>query len=1517
MTDLTTKLEVLSKQRQEALLECYLGAVAARDGDTNVLASAADLDAYHLFDHHVGTAPKTSAVGEMIASLQRYIHGIYSGDEPGFGQDFDEREVETWRQWESRYAIWAGAEKLQSYPENYIDPELRIVKTQFYEQLEGDLAQGRLNTERAQSSVLSYLEKFEDVADIDVLNGYIDGPFVLSDSTVYQADYYLLGRKRAGNKYYWRKAAIVLGEGQTRVPPSAWSEWEPIEAGIGDATNVRLTFFGNRLYVFWVSRSSLNEIGGSEGLNWDLFDIRFSYRSLGGTWFPPFTVDTVMLERESVAPSKHYRRARAEDGRNRLLAVVSDSGITKEAKQMVLGVILSPTVGESTTCYYAWDELLNRIDLVDKELAHIDRLLEQYSKEEPDKGPSYLQRRLPLLGEDGDYKGWAVESIRVKSNEHPSGLTRYLHLGAMNIAGKQLFITVGSVQKLHGKWISHSRARVHSFLVPNYPFIDIDISLHDPSPVDAGHSAYYTIVIDFSSGKYTSPARIEFLNEQGATGHVVTFDGGQAIVATTIPALNSDGSYRDIFRQMVNLSDDDYSIHGTWLKITNNSNSNFKINKKFSRRGTLAVVPFAMPIWVGEDKAPAGELRQFQFNGAALHLNLIPLTGNPQIVAIGLGEYTDGTWSQGYQEYEVRLKAPLLNGPRLVWGPESAQAQAGQFLDFGVEFGADKTVEAIRLNTTFGRELVERAALSIENLLSWDSQHTEEPPRPGADKPEFLDFHGANGRYFWEVFFHLPHLIAVRLRREMSYEDALGWLHYLFDPSARINPGRVETTAYWRSRPLLMEGDPSFEVASPADPDAIAYSSPIHYRKRIFRDYVETLIEWGDWLYRQLTRDSLTEAKMLYLRASRMMGPAPDVRGASNWTPKTLSELESARNLECFDALAPLLSVDTLINLPLKSGHALLAPLLDHPDFRPEINRDLLDVWETLEARLHNLRHYLTLDGKPIDLPLYDTPINPKDLMRAQAGGGGFNLRDILTPPIVPPYRFMAILPRAQQAVQTLCRFGDQLRQYIEQADRCEQETLQQEHLIEMGDFSRELQIELMRHAEAIWEALEASRQAIVERETYYEGLIEKDLNKDEIEVVVNLNHSKTGALTSGVASTFGHAAETFANIVGVATGGMKYGGPHHSIAAAASTYSQSESLYSGLHDRYGSQQRLRQEWNFQQKAATAERAALDQQLQAQAIQIGASVVSLNQQVRAIEQAREMYAFLTQTRTSRASLYRWMQSKMATLYFQTYDAVTALCLSVQACWQYEIGDYETHFILPGAWIDSHHGFTAGETLTLGLLRMESAFVHRYERRLTIRKLVSLRDYFEPEEWSDKLRALQSSGKLDFSLDSRFYDSDYPGHYLRQIRRVSVTLPALLGPYQTVSMTLTQISSKLLIKPDLGGARHLYDPRHADADTTYVRYNLRAQPQIAVSDGLDDDGTGSRFTFDEDRYASFERTGAISSWQIAIPRTRPGMQEELLASLTDIIIDVEYTALDGGRDFAEKVEGLLNEAGFRQ
>ncbi|MFL7962337.1 neuraminidase-like domain-containing protein [Pseudomonas kielensis] len=1510
MTDLTTKLEALSKQRQAALLECYLGAVAARDGDTNVLAAAVDLDAYHLFDHHVGTAPKTSPVGEKIASLQRYIHGIYSGDEPGFSQHFDEREVDTWRQWESRYAIWAGAEKLQSYPENYIDPQLRIVKSKFYEQLEGDLAQGRLNTERAQSSVLSYLEKFEDVADIDVLSGYIDGPLVMSDSTVYRADYYFLGRKRADSKYYWRKAAIVLGAEQTRVPPSAWSEWEPIEAGIGDASSVRLTFFGNRLYVYWVSRSSLNEFGESDGLNWDQFDIRFSYRSLSGAWAPPFTVDTVMLERSNEV-RQNYRRVRPNMGHNRLLAVTSESRIAKGGKLMVLGVILSTADDRRAQYYYGWDEFLNRVDLNEGEQQHVNDLFAIYENE------SYLQRRIPLLGEKTNYSGWAVASILARESGDQPDYTRYLDLSAANYSGDSLRVTVSSTIALYDMWLGNSFLRVRKHALTQHSFFNIEFTVVGAEYIDAGLIGY-GVVFDFNAGKYKPDScRIDFLKDSGDVGETIEFSlENSAVVQQFFPKLNVSGRYSDTFKYMARLSDDEWITYGTWLRVTVNGDSVFEISPYFSHR-SIVPAPFVPPIWLGTEKVPNGNLPLFRFNGGAGLVKALPLTTNPQVLAVGLGEFANDVWSMGYQEFEVLLQAPSNDGPSIILGPENAQGQTGQFLDFGLEFGADKTVDAIRLNTTFGRELVERAALSIDSLLSWDSQHTEEPPRPGSDQPEFLDFHGANGRYFWEIFFHLPHLIAVRLRREMSYEDALGWLHHLFDPSARINPGRTETTAYWRSRPLLIEGDPSFEVASPADPDAIAYSNPIHYRKRIFRDYVETLIEWGDWLYRQLTRDSLTEAKMLYLRAARMMGPAPDASGASNWTPKSLSELQDVGSLECFDALAPFLSSDRLVNLPLTSGHALLAPLLDHPDFRPEINRDLLDIWDTLQARLHNLRHYLTIDGKPIDLPLYDTPINPKDLMRAQAGGGGFNLRDILTPPIVPPYRFMAVLPRAQQAVQTLCRFGDQLRQYMEQADRCDQETLQQEHLIEMGDFSRELQAELLRHADVTLEALEASRDAIEVREKYFEGLAFRDLNKEEIEAAKSLKQAKTNTLLAGLVSAVGHGADAVPNIIGMATGGMKFSGVFQAPATMLGAYSQTESIWSTLHDRYGSQQRMRDEWNFQHKAAIAERAALDKQLEAQKIQIQASLVSLNQQVRSIEQAREMYTFLTQTRTSRASLYRWMQSKMATLYFQTYDAVTALCLSVQSCWQYEIGDYETHFILPGAWVDSHHGFTAGETLTLGLLRMESAFIHRYERRLTIRKMVSLRDYFAPEAWADKLQALQDTGKLDFSLDSRFYDSDYPGHYLRQIRRVSVTLPALLGPYETVSMTLTQISSKLLIKPDPGGARHLYDPQHADADTTYVRYNLRAQPQIAVSDGLDDDGTGSRFAFDEDRYASFERTGAISSWQLAIPRTLPGQQERLLASLSDIIVQVEYTALDGGRDFAATIETLLNETGFRQ
>ena len=45
---------------------------------------------------------------------------------------------------------------------------------------------------------------------------------------------------------------------------------------------------------------------------------------------------------------------------------------------------------------------------------------------------------------------------------------------------------------------------------------------------------------------------------------------------------------------------------------------------------------------------------------------------------------------------------------------------------------------------------------------------------------------GAYEVYNWELFFHIPLLIAVRLSSNQRFAEAQRWFHYIFDPDRRL-----------------------------------------------------------------------------------------------------------------------------------------------------------------------------------------------------------------------------------------------------------------------------------------------------------------------------------------------------------------------------------------------------------------------------------------------------------------------------------------------------------------------------------------------------------------------------------------------------------------------------------------------------------------------------------------------------------------------------------------------------------
>jgi hypothetical protein len=69
---------------------------------------------------------------------------------------------------------------------------------------------------------------------------------------------------------------------------------------------------------------------------------------------------------------------------------------------------------------------------------------------------------------------------------------------------------------------------------------------------------------------------------------------------------------------------------------------------------------------------------------------------------------------------------------------------------------------------------------------------------------EDIDFssEGSYSGYNWELFFHAPLMIAMRLGQNQQYEEALTWFHYMFNPTGAL-AGTVPQK-YWVTKPFYL-----------------------------------------------------------------------------------------------------------------------------------------------------------------------------------------------------------------------------------------------------------------------------------------------------------------------------------------------------------------------------------------------------------------------------------------------------------------------------------------------------------------------------------------------------------------------------------------------------------------------------------------------------------------------------------------------------------------------------------------
>ncbi|RXV64571.1 hypothetical protein D1006_40520 [Burkholderia stabilis] len=695
-----------------------------------------------------------------------------------------------------------------------------------------------------------------------------------------------------------------------------------------------------------------------------------------------------------------------------------------------------------------------------------------------------------------------------------------------------------------------------------------------------------------------------------------------------------------------------------------------------------------------------------------------------------------------------------------------------------------------------------------------------------------FDFGGYDGRYGWELFLYMPWLVAQRLASTGDYDHARQWLHCIFDPT------QVRPADRWICRPLR-ESLTAPASTAVTDPDAIARSRPIHYRTAMVNAYTDVLIAAGDAQYRNPTRESLSRAKMYYVMAGQVRGPKPLLLLADDW-----------------------------------SSPKLAAAGDNH--FKRPVDEKNLAYWDTLEARLGNLRHNRSIDGHPLNLPLLAPPLSPAALQQGTVSGGTSVISAVEPVTPIPHYRFRVMLEKARGFVATLSSLGNALQQTLERDDSEALGLMQLEQQVALIDLGRAMQHEQIEMAQHTLSALQHSRTAARERYTYYHALHEQGISAAE-QAAMDLTTS-AGALRIGASVPFTVAGvlEALPNIFGLAIGGQQPAGIPRAVGTGMLGVADMLQITADRLIAVEQYRRRSDDWQLQYQQAEREGENLDEQIAGAQRALALAQEGLRQQTLQQEQARATQRFLKQRFGSRA-LYRWMSGRLATLYWQAYDGATSLCRQAEAACQYELGDFELRFIHAGqAWNDQFRGLLAGEALLLDLQRMEQAHLQRDSRPYEIVKTFSLKAIN-----ATALGALKSAGTAQFELKEEEFDKDYPNHYLRQIKTVALSFPAVFSPYQKVGAMLTQLSNTL----------------YYNKDKRSSKTNLRAYQQVALSQGINDSGL-FQLDFDDARYLPFEGTGVKSNWKLSFP----GWQDDsgnaaktLLESLDDVIIQVRYTS----------------------
>jgi hypothetical protein len=512
------------------------------------------------------------------------------------------------------------------------------------------------------------------------------------------------------------------------------------------------------------------------------------------------------------------------------------------------------------------------------------------------------------------------------------------------------------------------------------------------------------------------------------------------------------------------------------------------------------------------------------------------------------------------------------------------------------------------------------------------------------------------------------------------------------------------------------------------------------------------------------------------------------------------------------------------------------------------------------EVNIHKIENCRNIAGMKRALDLYGAPTDTTSGMPTIGAGGQLVVPGLAR--LAPTqYRFRFLIERARQLAQLAQQIESALLSALTQKDAAAYSLLQARQHMQLARSELTLQDLRVKQSQDELSLAGIQQQRALFQVEHFSALLNADLNAHEIASLV----------LSGIA-----LAHSIATSVAYFSSWRYVEG----ISAAGQAWSQKASLAATL----GQYERRREEWRYQRTLAQYEILASNQQAV-----IAQDRVQIATQERAVTElktslAEDTVEFLTNKQFVTEERAAWMAEIFEGVHRTRLQQATSVARLASAQLAFERQEEPPALIQSNYWTvkedviggvgesPDNKGLTASVRLLSDIELLAQHALDTDKRKLHLTKAISLAQ-LAPLEFAEFRR----TGVLTIATPMSLFDQDFPGQYLRLIKRVRVSLIALIPPTAGIKATLTaSASSRVVVGGDI-------------FQTVRVQHgpDLVALTSTQNATGVFD------FDVQSEMLAPFEGIGVDTIWEFKLPKAANQFRYDTIA---DVVLTLDYSAL---------------------